>query len=83
MHGEHRDAVVVGQPPDGVDLLAHRVEEHHELDPVVAQPGGQLEGRGRRLGVGRRGGQRDPGAWDPHHLAHVDQRRRPVRTYGP
>ena len=42
--GEDRDAVVVDEPPYRLDLLADRVGADHDLDAVVAQPGGELEG---------------------------------------
>ena len=65
MDGEDRDAVVVGQPPQRVGVLADRVGPDHDLDAVVAEPRGELEGGRRRLRVDRRGRQRDLRLRDP------------------
>ena len=57
--GEDRDAVVVGEPAQRVDVLADRVGPDHDLDAVVAEPRGELEGARRRLRIDRGGRQRD------------------------
>ena len=57
--GHDRQPVVVGQPAQGLGVLADRVGPDHDLDAVVAQPGRDLEGRRavERVRRGRR--QRD------------------------
>jgi hypothetical protein len=50
VHREDRHLVVVRQPPQRGDVLADRVGPDHDLDAVVAEPPGELEGVGRRLG---------------------------------
>ena len=59
VHGEDRHPVVVGQPAQRLHVLADGIGPHHDLDAVVAEPGGDLEGGGGGLGVDRGGGQRD------------------------
>src|SRR5690349_22465975 len=41
--GQHRDAVVVGKPPQHLDVLADRVGRDHDLEAVVAELGRDLE----------------------------------------
>jgi hypothetical protein len=52
--------VVVGQVPDGIDVLADRVDSHHDLDRFVPELDGQLERPRARLRVHRGRRQRDP-----------------------
>ena len=47
VHRQHRHVVLLDSCCDGVDVLADRLGPHHQLDAVIAQPGGVLE---RRLG---------------------------------
>ncbi|BFO14157.1 hypothetical protein SHKM778_05450 [Streptomyces sp. KM77-8] len=56
--GQDGDAVVVAESAQRLDVLADRVGPHHDLDAVVAEARGDLEGRRRRLRVdgGRRQG---------------------------
>src|SRR6185312_16457768 len=37
VHGQYRDAMVVHQPPEHLDVLADRIGRNHDLDPVVAK----------------------------------------------
>ena len=50
--------MVVREPAQRLDVLAHRVGPDHDLDAVVAEPCRDLERAGGRLGIGRRGGER-------------------------
>src|ERR1035441_3526266 len=59
VHGHDRDLVVVTQPPQRVSVLAHQIRVDHDLDPVVPQPRGHLEGIRRAFGVDGRGRQGD------------------------
>ena len=62
---EDRHAEPVGQPAQGVRVLADRVGPDHHLDAVEAEVGGHLEGRGAGLRVARGGGQGDLRAGHP------------------
>jgi hypothetical protein len=53
----HRDAVVVAQLLHRVDVGRDGIDADHQLHPVVAQAGGDLEAARRGLGVDRRGRQ--------------------------
>ena len=74
VHGEDRHLVVVREPAQRLDVLADGVGPDHDLDAVVAQTRGDLEGRRRRLRIdgGRRQG--DLRIRDAHHwFCHGDR----------
>ena len=70
VHGHDRQLVVVLEPEQRLGGLAHRVGVDHHLDPVVAEPGGHLEGVRGALRVDRRGGQGDGRPGYLRHAAH-------------
>jgi hypothetical protein len=70
VHGDDRELVIVAEPAQRVGLLAYRVGVDHHLDPVVAEPRGQLEGVGGALGVDRRRRQGDGRTGYLYHAAH-------------
>ena len=72
VHGEHRHAVVVRQPPEHVDVLADRVRGDHHLDPVVAEAGRDLERVRRPVREDGRGGQRHQASRRRIRMAHHD-----------
>ena len=73
--GEHRHAVVVGEAAQRLDVLADRIGPDHDLDAVVAQARGDLEGRRRRLRIDRSRRQGDLRIRDAHHwFCHERQR---------
>ena len=59
VHGEHRDARRLGEPPHRRHVLAEPLGPHHQLDAVVAQLASQHEPGTHRLRVHRGRGQRD------------------------
>jgi hypothetical protein len=59
VHGQHRDLVIVRQPAENVDVLARRIGGHHDLETVVSELRGHLEGGGRFLRVDGRSRQHD------------------------
>src|SRR6266496_2932102 len=61
MHGQHGDAVIVGEPPDHLDVLADRVGRDQDLDPVITETCGDLERVRRPIRNDRGRGQRDEG----------------------
>ena len=52
-------AVVVGEAAQRLDVLADRIGPHHDLDAVVAEARGDLEGRRRGLRIDGGRGQGD------------------------
>ena len=52
VHREHRHVVIVDEPAQRVEVLAHRVCRHHELDAVVPESSRNFE--------------RDGGGFGPH-----------------
>lgn len=72
--GEDRDPVVVAEPAQRVDVLADGVVPDHDLDAVVPEARGDLEGRRRRLRIDRGRRQGDLRIRDPHDgLCHGGQ----------
>src|SRR5580692_7369920 len=70
VHGHDGQLVIGAEPVQRVRGLAHRVGVDHDLDPVVAQAGGDLEGLRRAFRVDRGGGQGDGRTRDPRRAAH-------------
>ena len=74
----------VGEPAQGLDILADRVGPDHDLDAVVAESRGDLEGRRRRLRIDGRRGQRYLRIGNAHgFLAHPSHLRTPGAVLPP
>jgi hypothetical protein len=64
VHRKHRHLVSLGELDDGIDVLGDRLGPHHQLDAVVAECRGVLEGGlgPQRIYRGRRQTDLDCGA---------------------
>src|SRR5260370_9232052 len=70
VHRRDRNAMVIRQPAQDVQILADRVHGAHALDPVVPEARRRLEGIGRPLGEDRGGGQRHLPTGVRRYVAH-------------
>ncbi len=77
VNGQDRHLVLVRQAAQRVDVLADRIRPHHDLDAVVSEARGDLEGGRRGLRIDGGGGQGDLRGGDADGFCHGDRVRGP------